>query len=269
MYTYSKLTVTCHHNHLHPVKKTRSPSFPVKQKMYSMLKSPRTTSNTSYVTPDTTPDKIAAKPLTDHTNDLRTVRNTNAKRRITFAANVDGEDEDDTDDNTSRQLWLDQKLLMESAENEDVVIKSAKDFFITTDGNDQMTEVAEVVKTEPFDADNTKSAEVAEVVKTESFDADNTKSSEVTEITEITEVTEIIESHHDSPVRHCAKSWREIVEDDEENDETSDDEPCAKKVKAEHFVSCRNCERTYDGLAQCCPQMDHVHEDFEDSEGRD
>jgi len=119
MYTYSKLTVTCHHNHLHPVKKTRSPSSPVTQKMYSMLKSPRTTSDTSYVTPDTTPDKIAAKPLADHTNDLVTARNTKAKRRITFAANVD-DGEDDTDDNTSRQLWLDQKLLMESAENEDV-----------------------------------------------------------------------------------------------------------------------------------------------------
>ena len=195
-------------------------------------------SQTSFVTPDTTPHKIADKPLTDHTNELRTVRNTNAKRRITFAA------DDDTPD-PARQLWLDEKLLNLSAENEADAHESALAFFNAT-AAEFPESVEPVGPVQPLFNDELEIGEIAR------FDADNTKSAEV------------IEAPHDSPVRHCANSWREIDEDDEE----ANDEPCAKKAKAEHFVTCRNCERTYDGFAQCCPHMDPVREESEEPEGR-
>ena len=176
--------------------------------------------SSSFVTPDTTPDKIANKPLADHSDDLRTVRNTNAKRRITFA------DDDDTEDDVSapdpdpaRQLRLDEKLLNLSAEVEADAHESALAFFNAT-----ATEFPESVEFPETGCEH--ELEIGEIP---TFEADNTKSAEVTKIAELP---------FDSPVRHCSTSWREIVEDDEENDETSDDEPCAKKVKAEHFVSC-------------------------------
>jgi hypothetical protein len=205
-------------------------------------------SQTSFVTPDTTHHKIANKPLTDHTNELRTVRNTNAKRRIAFAAADDTEDDDTAPDpDPARQLWLDEKLLNLSAENEADAHESALAFFNAT-----AAEFPESV--ESPESPETVCKHELEIGEIPSFEADNTKSAEV---------TEIAEAPHDSPVRHSANSWREIDED------ASDDEPCAKKVKAEHFVTCRNCERSYDGFAQCCPQIDHVHADFEDPEGRD
>jgi hypothetical protein len=202
--------------------------------------------SSSFVTPDTTPDKIANKPLADHSNDLRTVRNTNAKRRITFA------DDDDTEDDVSapdpdpaRQLRLDEKLLNLSAEVEADAHESALAFFNATANEfPESPEFPETVCKHEL--------EIGEIP---SFEADNTKSDEV---------TKSAEAPFDSPVLHSANSWREIDED------ASDDEPCAKKLKAEHFVSCRNRERTYDGLGQCCPEMEHVHAaDFDDSERRD
>ena len=202
--------------------------------------------SSSFVTPNTSPDKIANKTLADHSNDLRKARNTNAKRRITFAADDDTEDDVSTPaPDPARQLRLEEKLLNFSAEVEADAHESALAFC-----NANATEFPEFPE-----FSETVCKHELEIGEIPSFEADNTKSAEV---------TKIAEAPFDSPVRHSANSWREIDED------ASDDEPCAKKVKVEHFVSCRNRERTYDGLAQCCPEMDHVHAaDFEDSEGRD
>jgi hypothetical protein len=66
---------------------------------------------------------------------------------------------------------------------------------------------------------------------------------------------------NESPVLHNTTSWRVICDSDEcdecDSDEGDSDEPCAKKYKT-CMVTCRACNRTYDGFAQCCTEMDHV-----------
>jgi hypothetical protein len=81
----------------------------------------------------------------------------------------------------------------------------------------------------------------------------------------------------DSPVLHSTTSWREISNEDDEADDEADsdeadsdeddsDEPSAKRNKY-RLVTCRSCNRTYDGFAQCCVAdfdsvgMDHVWAD--------
>jgi len=201
----------------------------------------------SFVTPDATPDKIAAKPLTDHTKDLIAVRSGKVKRRITFAADIaNDETEGDTDDitagvATTRQLWSD--------DNEAIAHKSALDFF------DYTEEVSGCFQTSTDTANFRNNCRV-----TESPTVTDTLKSKQAGVTD--KAADSIEAPHDSPVRHCAKSWREIDEDGAQaDDEASDDELSVKTRKMDHLVTCHNCSRTYDGFAQCCYNWNDTHED--------
>ena len=201
----------------------------------------------SFVTPDATPDKIAAKSLTDHTKDLIAVRSGKVKRRITFAADIaNDQTQGDTDGitvrvATTRQLWSD--------DNEAIAHKSALHVL----GNTK--EVSGCFQTGTDTANFRNNCRV-----TESPTVTDTLKSKQAGVND--KAADSIKAPHDSPVRHCAKSWREIDEDGAQaDDEASDDELSVKTRKMDHFDTCRDCSRTYDGFAQCRNNWKDTHED--------
>jgi len=226
-----------------------------------------TAANTPFVTPDTTPDKLTTRPLTDHTDDLFKVRSTHAKRRITYAADTD-ETECDTDIDmtvltSARQLWMDEQPLSDSTKDEDETHKNVLDLSLQTVETAETADTQETLNTlntnDPID---TVPNETTATPLTERTNNLFTRRRTVKFADDCDDA-----GQHDSPVRHCANSWWEI---DEEgtlgDDEASDDEPRAKRIKANHFVTCRSCNVTYDGFAQCCVEMDHIHHSDDEDE---